>query len=150
MPSSGGIFGKVYKGGRFVMEQAPVENGIWLPVELSYNFKGRKFVFGFELHEQTRASGYRRIGPPAQALARAKQRHRLEQVGLARAVLADEHHRTLVETHARAAIVAEIGELQLLDIEPRHWAKGLAHGLVNGPFAMSAQSRSHTRIGMST
>ncbi len=74
----GGIFGKVYKGGRFVMEQAPVEgesgaNGIWLPVELRYNFKGRKFVFGFELHEQTRASDYRRIGPPAQALAQIRR-----------------------------------------------------------------------------
>jgi hypothetical protein len=69
----GGIFGKVYKGGRFVMEQAPVENGIWLPVELSYNFKGRKFVFGFELHEQTRASAYRRIGPPPQALAQIRR-----------------------------------------------------------------------------
>ncbi|HEY7679351.1 MAG TPA: hypothetical protein VIC04_02455, partial [Terriglobia bacterium] len=69
----GGFFGKVYKGGRFVMEQAPVENGIWLPVELSYNFKGRKFVFGFELHERTRASSYRRIGPPAQALAQIRR-----------------------------------------------------------------------------
>lgn len=69
----GGFVGKIYKGGRFVMEQAPVENGIWLPVELSYNFKGRKFVFGFELHEQTRASGYRRIGPPAQALAQIRR-----------------------------------------------------------------------------
>lgn len=69
----GGIFGKVYKGGRFVMEQAPVENGAWLPVEVSYNFRGRKFVFGFELHEQTRASHYRRIGPPAQALAQIRR-----------------------------------------------------------------------------
>jgi hypothetical protein len=75
----GGIFGKVYKGGRFVMEQAPVENAasrqdaVWLPVELSYSFKGRKFVFGFELHEQTRASAYRRIGPPAQALAQIRR-----------------------------------------------------------------------------
>jgi len=69
----GGIFGKVYKGGRFVMEQAQVENGIWLPIELSYNFKGRKFVFGFELHERTRISEYRRIGPPAQALAQIRR-----------------------------------------------------------------------------
>jgi hypothetical protein len=69
----GGIFGKVYKGARFVIEQAPVENGVWLPVEVSYNFRGRKFVFGFELHEQTRASDYRRIGPPAQALAQIRR-----------------------------------------------------------------------------
>ncbi len=72
----GGIFGKVYKGGRFVIEQAPLgngENNIWLPVELSYDFRGRKFVFGFSLHEQTHASGYRRIGPPAQALAQIRR-----------------------------------------------------------------------------
>lgn len=69
----GGFLGKVYKGGRFVMEQTPVENGVWLPVELSYDFKGRKFVFGFSLHEETRASHYRRIGPPAQALAQVRR-----------------------------------------------------------------------------
>lgn len=69
----GGIFGKVYKGSRFVMEQAPVENGVWLPVEVSYNLRGRKFVFGFELHEQTRISAYRRIGPPAHALAQIRR-----------------------------------------------------------------------------
>jgi len=69
----GGLFGKIYKGSRFVMEQAPVETGVWLPVQTSYNFKGRKFVFGFELHEQTRASDYHRIGPPAQALAKVRR-----------------------------------------------------------------------------
>ena len=65
----GGFLGKVYKGGRFVMEQAPVGDGVWLPIELRYGFRGRKFVFGFDLFEETRASDYRRIGPPAQALA---------------------------------------------------------------------------------
>lgn len=69
----GGILGRVYKGGRFVMEQALVENGVWLPVEISYNFRGRKFVFGFELHEQTRITDYRRMGPPAQALAQIRR-----------------------------------------------------------------------------
>lgn len=68
-----GIFGKVYKGGIFTMEQAPVAEGVWLPVEMRYDFKGRKFVFGFDLHEQIRSSEYHRIGPPAQALAAVRR-----------------------------------------------------------------------------
>ena len=55
------------------------------------------------------------------------------------------------EQSAGALVIAEIGELQLLDIEPGTGvAGGLAHRLVNGPLAMSAQGRPHTRIGMST
>ncbi|MGH9859994.1 MAG: hypothetical protein ACRD5F_08240 [Candidatus Acidiferrales bacterium] len=68
-----GILGKVYKGGAFTMEQAPVAEGVWLPVEMRYDFKGRKFVFGFDLHEQIRSSQYHRIGPPAQALAAVRR-----------------------------------------------------------------------------
>ena len=68
-----GFFGKVYKGGVFIMEQAPVGNGVWLPTEMRYDFKGRKFVFGFALHEQIRSSQYHRIGPPAQALAAVRR-----------------------------------------------------------------------------
>src|SRR6185369_17064382 len=87
----------------------------------------------------------------AQALARPEQRYGLEQIGLARAIVADQHHGTLIEADARALIVAEVGELQLLDIElGTGVAGGLAHRLVNGPLAMSAQGRPHTRIGMST
>lgn len=65
----GGVLGKVYRGGRFVMEQAAAAPGIWLPTRFEYHFDGRKFVFGFELHEVTTLSGYRRIGPPREALA---------------------------------------------------------------------------------
>lgn len=65
----GGVLGKVYRGGRFVMEQAEVAPGVWLPTRYEYNFEGRKFLFGFELHELTEASRYRRIGPPKEALA---------------------------------------------------------------------------------
>lgn len=69
----GGLFGKVYKGGRFVMEQAPAGNGIWLPSLYSFDYAGRKFVFGFSVHEETRISGYRRIGPPAEALVAVRR-----------------------------------------------------------------------------
>lgn len=65
----GGVLGKVYSGGRFVMEQAAVENTVWLPTRFEYNFRGRKFLFGFELHEVTTVAHYKRIGPPAEALA---------------------------------------------------------------------------------
>ncbi len=63
-----GLLGKVYRGGRFVMEQAEVTPGIWLPTLYDYNFAGRKFLFGLEVHELTEVSHYRRIGPPKEAL----------------------------------------------------------------------------------
>jgi hypothetical protein len=65
----GGILGKIYRGGRFVLEQSQVAEGVWFPIRYEYNFAGRKFLFGFELHELTLASAYRRIGPPKEALA---------------------------------------------------------------------------------
>lgn len=65
----GGILGKIYRGGRLVLEQAQVTEGVWLPVRYAYNFTGRRFLFGFELHEVTLASAYRRIGPPKDALS---------------------------------------------------------------------------------
>ncbi|MCL5289077.1 MAG: hypothetical protein M1453_13920 [Acidobacteria bacterium] len=65
----GGFLGKIYRGGRFVLEQKQVADGVWFPVRYAYDFTGRKFLFGFELHEVTLASAYRRIGPPKEALA---------------------------------------------------------------------------------
>ncbi len=69
LPVGGGILGKAYRGSSFVLEQAEVAPNIWLPTRIFYNLHGRKFVFGFSLHEETTASQYRRIGPPAEALA---------------------------------------------------------------------------------
>ena len=65
----GGMIGKIYKGGRFVMEQERVANGTYLPTLFRYDVKGRKFVFGFELHESISITQYQSIGPPAEALA---------------------------------------------------------------------------------
>lgn len=65
----GGILGKVYRGGRFVLEQAEVAPGIWLPTLYQFDFDGRKFFFSFDVHETTEASRYRHIGPPREALA---------------------------------------------------------------------------------
>ncbi len=64
----GGVFGKIYSGGKFVLEQEPVADGLWLPLRLEFHFRGRRFLFGFESHEVTTAGSYRRIGPPQQAL----------------------------------------------------------------------------------
>jgi hypothetical protein len=64
----GGIIGKVYRGGRLVLEQAEVAPGIWLPMLYQFDFDGRKFLFSFDIHETTTASRYRRIGPPKEAL----------------------------------------------------------------------------------
>ncbi len=67
-PVGGGVLGKVYRGGRFVLEQAEVAPGVWLPTRYQYDFDGRKFLFGFGIHELTEASRYRHIGPPKEAL----------------------------------------------------------------------------------
>ena len=69
----GGIFGKIYRGGRFVMEQAEIEPGVWLPTLFDYNVDGRKFLFGFGVHDRTEIDRYRRVGPPAQALKFLRQ-----------------------------------------------------------------------------
>jgi len=64
----GGIAGKIYHGGHFTMEQSEVAPGVWLPTLYTYDVDGRKFVFSFGLHERTEVTGYRRVGPPAQAI----------------------------------------------------------------------------------
>ncbi len=65
----GGILAKIYRGSRIVMEQAEAAPGLWLPSRYEYSLTGRKFLFGFGVYETTIISGYRRIGPPAEALA---------------------------------------------------------------------------------
>ena len=64
-----GILAKIYSGSRIVMEQAEAAPGLWLPIFYDYSFTGRKFFFGFSLYETTTITSYRRIGPPAEALA---------------------------------------------------------------------------------
>jgi len=68
----GGILGKVYRGGHFIMEQVPVAPGIWEPSLYQYDISGRKFLFIFTLHEVTSLDHYRLIGSPDQALAVAQ------------------------------------------------------------------------------
>jgi hypothetical protein len=65
----GGVIGKVYRGGRFVLEQTEIAPGIWLPTLYDSNLSGRKFLFSAELHERTQMSSYRRVGRPPEVLA---------------------------------------------------------------------------------
>jgi len=64
----GGLFGKVNRGGHFVMEQSEIAPGVWLPTSSTYDLDGRKFLFGFGVHEKTEISQYRNLGPPARAI----------------------------------------------------------------------------------
>jgi hypothetical protein len=72
IPVGAGILGKLYRGGVFDFEQAPVAPGVWLPTRFQYDFSGRKFLFSFEVHQVIESSHYRRVGPPQEALAAVK------------------------------------------------------------------------------
>jgi hypothetical protein len=65
----GGVVGKLYRGGKFSIDNTEVAKGFWAPTRVQYDYAGRKFVFVFESHEITETTHYRHVGPPAQALA---------------------------------------------------------------------------------
>jgi hypothetical protein len=67
-----GVVAKIYRGGRFQMDQAEVAPGVWLPTRLQYDFEGRKLVFIFNEHETTEMSHYVRRGKPQEALAEVR------------------------------------------------------------------------------
>jgi hypothetical protein len=69
MAFGGGVLAKVYKGGHIIFEQSEVAPGIWFPVRYDYNLDGRKFLFAMGMHARTTLKQYKRIGPPAEALA---------------------------------------------------------------------------------
>jgi hypothetical protein len=59
---------KVYKGSHFMQERYEVAPGIWGPTFEQYDFDGRKFLYGFSIHERTFYSGYQHVGPPKEAV----------------------------------------------------------------------------------
>ncbi|HUO35666.1 MAG TPA: hypothetical protein VMU43_11805 [Candidatus Acidoferrum sp.] len=65
----GGIFGKLYRGGVFSLEQQQFTPDVWLPVRMQYDYTVRKFLFTSEEHELIEASNYRHLGTPKEALA---------------------------------------------------------------------------------
>ena len=50
------------------MEQSEVAPGVWLPTLYTYDVDGRKFMFGFGVHERTEVTRYRHLGPPEQSI----------------------------------------------------------------------------------
>ena len=65
----------------------------------------------------------------AQPAARGQQRHRLEQVGLARAVLAVQHDRAGAGPQHEMAVVAKVPELEPPDRQHARPAAAAAPGL---------------------
>jgi hypothetical protein len=66
--SLGLFMAKIYKSSRFYQDRYEVAPGVWLPTLLQFDFDGRKFFSSFSVHEKTYYSGYKRIGPPAEAI----------------------------------------------------------------------------------
>jgi hypothetical protein len=75
VPFYGGLIAKLYRGSQLTVDQAEVAPGVWLPVLASYDIEGRKFLFAASWRGQIDASGYRRVGPPAEALAIVRREH---------------------------------------------------------------------------
>ena len=86
------------------------------------------------------------IGASAQAVPRTEQRNGLDQIGLARAIVADEHHGPRIQRELGPRIIAEIGELQGANKQPG--LGGVACDRLD--LALSLATSLHTRIGMST
>lgn len=68
----GGVLGKIYRGGEFIMQQTPVAPDIWEPTLYQYDISGRKFLFSFALHEVTSISHYALLDTPDKALLEAR------------------------------------------------------------------------------
>ena len=64
----GGIVARIFHGGRFEMDKSEVAPEIWLPTLIVFDMDGRRFLFGFGIHERTEITNYRRVGPPAEAI----------------------------------------------------------------------------------
>ena len=75
VPFYGGLIAKIYRGSWITVAQSEVGPGVWLPLQATYDIEGRKFLFAASWRGQIDASGYRRVGPPAEALALVQREH---------------------------------------------------------------------------
>ena len=75
VPFYGGLIAKLYRGSWITITQSEVAPGVWLPAHASYDIEGRKFLFAASWRGKIDASGYRRVGPPAEALAVVQREH---------------------------------------------------------------------------
>ncbi len=66
----GGIVAKLYQGATCHIEQSEAAPGVWFPAHYGIQLDGRKFLVGsLSIHQVVDVSGYRRVGPPQEALA---------------------------------------------------------------------------------
>jgi hypothetical protein len=75
VPFAGGLLAKLNRGGKVVIEQAEVAPDVWAPTRYSIDLDGRKFLFGFALHQQIEMSAHLRVGQPQQTLALIERDH---------------------------------------------------------------------------
>ena len=75
VPFVGGLVAKIYRGGKLMIEQAEVAPDVWAPTHYSLDLDGRKFLFGFSLHQQIDMSAHLRVGPPHETLAMIERDH---------------------------------------------------------------------------
>ena len=68
MAFGGGLLGKIYRGGHVTIDQFEAAPGLRMPRSTRYEVKGRKFLFPAEQWREGKASDYRRVGPPREAL----------------------------------------------------------------------------------
>jgi hypothetical protein len=72
-----GLIVKVYRGAQATLKQQEVESGVWEPVHYSFDFEGRKLLFGtLSGHERMDASDYRAVGSLEDAIATFRREHR--------------------------------------------------------------------------
>ena len=72
---AGGLVAKLNRGGRLIIEQAEVAPDVWAPTHYSIDLDGRKFLFGFALHQQIEMSAHLRVGQPKETLALIERDH---------------------------------------------------------------------------
>ena len=71
-----GLIVKIDRGAQASLRQQEVASGIWEPVQYSYDYQGRKLLFGaLSGREQMEASEYRRVGSLNEAIAILRREH---------------------------------------------------------------------------
>jgi hypothetical protein len=75
VPFVGGVVAKLNRGGKLIIEQAEVAPDVWAPTHYSIDLDGRKFLFGFALHQQIEMSAHLQVGQPKETLALIERDH---------------------------------------------------------------------------
>jgi hypothetical protein len=71
-----GLIVKIDRGAQASLRQQEVASGIWEPVQYSYDYQGRKLLFGaLSGYSRMDASDYRHVGSPDEAIAILRREH---------------------------------------------------------------------------